>query len=375
MPSSDFAHVTVVLPSLNPDEKLQKTVASLLAAGFTDLVLVNDGSREDTLRFFPKEDEHITVLRDEVNRGKGAALKTAFRYVLEHRPDSPGVVTADGDGQHRAEDVRRCAEAMIADGDARKIVFGCRDFSLPHVPRRSRMGNRITSAVFRIFCGLRLSDTQTGLRAIPRDLLPLMLTVPGDRFEYETNMLHEMQAHGIGISEVKIDTVYIEENRTSHFRPFRDSVRVYARFLLFIGSSLASFLMDALLVFLFLTLAEKLFSVHFDDEGTTALVATALCKACARVLSALFNFTLNRKKVFGAAKNTRRSMLRYFILAACILLVSSGATAFGKLLFGLDSTWQITLLGVVVDCVLFIASFRIQQAWVFKKEIDKESFR
>ena len=202
-----------------------------------------------------------------------------------------------------------------------------------------------------------------------------MLTVPGDRFEYETNMLHEMQAHGIGISEVKIDTVYIEENRTSHFRPFRDSVRVYARFLLFIGSSLASFLMDALLVFLFLTLAEKLFSVHFDDEGTTALVATALCKACARVLSALFNFTLNRKKVFGAAKNTRRSMLRYFILAACILLVSSGATAFGKLLFGLDSTWQITLLGVVVDCVLFIASFRIQQAWVFKKEIDKESFR
>ena len=132
MLSSDFAHVTVVLPSLNPDEKLQKTVASLLAAGFTDLVLVNDGSREDTLRFFPKEDEHITVLRHEVNRGKGAALKTAFRYVLEHRPDSPGVVTADGDGQHRAEDVRRCAEAMIADGDARKIVFGCRDFPQPH---------------------------------------------------------------------------------------------------------------------------------------------------------------------------------------------------------------------------------------------------
>lgn len=131
MPSSDFAHVTVVLPSLNPDEKLQKTVASLLAAGFTDLVLVNDGSREDTLRFFPKEDEHITVLRHEVNRGKGAALKTAFRYVLEHRPDSPGVVTADGDGQHRAEDVRRCAEAMIADGDARKSfsaagTFRCR---------------------------------------------------------------------------------------------------------------------------------------------------------------------------------------------------------------------------------------------------------
>lgn len=370
MVSSDLSCVTVVLPSLNPDEKLQKTVASLLAVGFTDLVLVNDGSRADTLRFFPAEDERITVLRHEVNRGKGAALKTAFRYVQEHRPASRGVVTVDGDGQHRAEDVRRCAETMLADGE--KIIFGCRDFSLPHVPRRSRTGNRITSAVFRIFCGLRLSDTQTGLRAIPKKLLPLMLTVPGDRFEYETNMLHEMQAHGIGLAEVKIDTVYIEENKTSHFRPFRDSVRVYSRFLMFIGSSAVSFLLDALLMFLFLTLAEKLLSVHFENESTTAVAATAACKACARIVSALFNFTLNRKKVFGAAGNTGRAMLRYFILAACILLVSSGATALGKLLFGLGSTWQITLLGVVVDCVLFIASFRIQQAWVFKKEVEKQ---
>ena len=370
MVSSDLSCVTVVLPSLNPDEKLQKTVASLLAVGFTDLVLVNDGSRADTLRFFPAEDERITVLRHEVNRGKGAALKTAFRYVLDHRPASRGVVTVDGDGQHRAEDVRRCAETMLADGE--KIIFGCRDFSLPHVPRRSRTGNRITSAVFRIFCGLRLSDTQTGLRAIPKKLLPLMLTVPGDRFEYETNMLHEMQAHGIGLAEVKIDTVYIEENKTSHFRPFRDSVRVYSRFLMFIGSSAVSFLLDALLMFLFLTLAEKLLSVHFENESTTAVAATAACKACARIVSALFNFTLNRKKVFGAAGNTGRAMLRYFILAACILLVSSGATALGKLLFGLDSTWQITLLGVVVDCVLFIANFRIQQAWVFKKEVEKQ---
>ena len=292
MEPMDIRRVTVVLPSYNPDEKLQKTVASLLAVGFTDLVLVNDGSRANTEQFFPAEDEHITVLRHTVNRGKGAALKTAFQYVLDNRPDSTGVVTVDGDGQHRAEDVRRCAEAMAADGE--KIIFGCRDFSLPHVPRRSRMGNRITSAVFRLFCGLQLSDTQTGLRAIPKKLLPLMLTVPGDRFEYETNMLHEMQAHGIGLAEVKIDTVYIEENKTSHFRPFRDSVRVYSRFLLFIASSLASFLLDALLVLLFLTLAEKLFSVHFESEGTAAVAATAACKACARIVSALFNFPLNR---------------------------------------------------------------------------------
>lgn len=357
--------VTVVLPSLNPDEKLQKTVDALLSVGFTDIVIVNDGSREDCLKFFPPAGEHITVLTHEVNRGKGAALKTAFRYVLDNRPDSPGVVTADGDGQHTAKDVRRCAEEMLRDGD--RIVFGCRDFSLPQVPRRSRMGNRITSAVFRIFCGLKLSDTQTGLRAFPIKHLPLMLTIPGDRFEYETNMLHEMKAHGIPYCEVKIDTVYIEENRTSHFRPFRDSMRVYSRFLLFIASSVSSFLVDALLVYLFLTLVQKIFSVDFDLDDTRALAATALCKVCARVVSALFNYTLNRKKVFASSGAVGRTMLRYFVLAGCIMLMSAGATALAKLLFHVGGTFFITLLGIAVDLALFVVSFRFQQNWVFKK--------
>lgn len=368
MQSSNIQQITVALPSLNPDEKLQKTVDSLLSVGFTDLVLVNDGSRADTLCFFPKENAQITVLTHAVNCGKGAALKTAFHYVLENRPHSRGVVTVDGDGQHLAADVLRCAEAMLENED--KIIFGCRDFSLPNVPRRSRMGNRITSAVFRLFCGLRLSDTQTGLRAIPAKLLPVMLTVAGDRFEYETNMLHEMQAHAIDLCEVSIDTVYIEENKTSHFRPFRDSMRVYFRFILYIGASFASFLVDAALMFILLTLASKVCNVDFADTDATALTATAICKACARIFSALFNFMLNRKKVFGAQGSAGRSMLRYFVLAACILLISSAATACGEYLLRLGGALPITLLGIAIDCLLFIAGFRIQQTWVFKKEVE-----
>lgn len=368
MLSLDIQQITVVLPSLNPDEKLQKTVASLLAVGFTDIVLVDDGSRADTLPFFPKENAQITLLTHEINRGKGAALKTAFRYVLANRPNSRGVVTVDGDGQHLAADVRRCAEAMLKNED--KIIFGCRDFSLQHVPRRSRMGNRITSAVFRLLCGLRLSDTQTGLRAIPAKLLPVMLTVPGDRFEYETNMLHEMQAHAIDFCEVTIGTVYIEENKTSHFRPFRDSMRVYSRFILYIGVSLVSFLVDAALMLILLTLADKVCGVEFSNTNATALTATAICKACARMFSALFNFMLNRKKVFGAQGNAGRSMLRYLVLAAGIMLISSVATACGKYLLHLGAAIPITLLGIAIDCLLFIVGFRIQQAWVFKKEIE-----
>lgn len=356
--------VTVLLPSLNPDEKLRKTVDDLLYVGFNDIVIVNDGSREDCIDYFPMANEHITLLTHEVNRGKGAALKTALRYVLDNRPDSLGVVTVDGDGQHAAADVRRCAEEML---QSDRIVFGCRDFSLPQVPRRSRMGNRITASVFHLFCGLKLSDTQTGLRAFPATYLPLLLKVPGDRFEYETNMLYEIKAQEIPYCEVKIETVYIEDNRTSHFRPVRDSLRVYARFILFILASFSSFVVDVLLFALLLKLAEAVFSVNFSFDNLRAVVATAICKACARIFSALFNYTLNRKKVFASSEAVGKTMLRYFALAACIMLVSSGVTAIAKLLLHVGGAFCIALLGIAVDLALFVVSFRFQQNWVFKK--------
>ena len=195
-----------------------------------------------------------------------------------------------------------------------------------------------------------------------------MLRISGDRFEYETNMLHEMKAYGTPYCEVQIDTVYVEENRTSHFRPFRDSVRVYSRFLLFILTSLSSFLVDALLFWLLLTLAASAFSVDFDVDNARAVAAIALCKICARVVSALFNYTLNRKKVFASSGAVGRTMLRYFALAGGIMLISAGATVLVKLLFQADDAFFITLLGIAVDLVLFVVSFRFQQNWVFKKQ-------
>ena len=165
--------VSIILPSLNPSEKFDRVVDGLIEAGFTDIVIVDDGSRAEKKEHFARAAEHpeCTVLTHEVNRGKGAGLKTAFAWLIENRPDSAGAITIDGDGQHLTKDILRCAEAMTEDGT---IVMGCRDFTLDHVPPRSRMGNRFTSAVFRLFCGIRLSDTQTGLRAIPAALFPQM---------------------------------------------------------------------------------------------------------------------------------------------------------------------------------------------------------
>ena len=153
-------NVYVIIPSLNPDEKLKRTVSGMLNAGFEKIIIVNDGSDKEHLDNFPHSDENITVIHRRQNHGKGAALKVAFRHILRNCPDAAGVVTVDGDGQHSPVDAAACAAAL--DGIGKGAVLGCRDFSGEDVPKRSRMGNHMTSWVFKVLCGMEISDTQTG---------------------------------------------------------------------------------------------------------------------------------------------------------------------------------------------------------------------
>ena len=199
----DISKVSVVLPSLDPDEKLTTGINGLLEYGFTDIILVNDGSKPEKLHYFTEAAEHpqVQLIHHPCNLGKGTALKTAFRWFLENRPEHLGLVTVDGDNQHHPEDTRACALRLLETG---KLILGVRDFSQPDVPPRSRMGNRITSLVFKIFVGMTISDTQTGLRAIGREDLEILNTVAGDRFEYETNMLLEMKKRKIPTEGTKL---------------------------------------------------------------------------------------------------------------------------------------------------------------------------
>ena len=193
----DLSKISVVLPSLDPDEKLIAVIDGLLEYGFSDIILVNDGSKQENLHYFTDlaaQHPEIHLLHHEVNKGKGAALKNAFRYFLNNRPDGYGVVTVDGDNQHHPADTRACCEHMLETGHA---VLGCRDFNQADVPARSSFGNKTTSLIFKIFVGMTISDTQTGLRAIGREDLEILTAVPGDRFEYETNMLLAMKENGI----------------------------------------------------------------------------------------------------------------------------------------------------------------------------------
>lgn len=358
----DLSRVSVVLPSLDPDEKLVAVIDGLLEYGFTDIILINDGSKPENLHYFTDMaalHPEIHLLHHEVNKGKGAALKNAFRWFLENRPQGKGVVTVDGDNQHHPEDTRRCCEKML---ETDHVILGCRDFSLDHVPPRSRFGNRMTSGVFKLFVGMTISDTQTGLRAIPKWTLEDFCNVDGDRFEYETNMLLAMKTKNVPYEEVKIRTVYIEENKSSHFHPIRDSWRIYKLILKHFFRYTASSLLSAAVDTAGYSLLTGLLDGVLHDFALTAVAGVS-----ARVVSSLLNFFVNRKFVFQSEVPTGRAMLRYYALALPQMAVQVLATQglYALLAISDRATFLRTLIYVIVMCVLYLVSYMIQQRWVF----------
>ena len=349
--------VSVIIPAYKPDQKLIQTLSDLVAVGFSDILVVDDGSGEGFSSIFSQVSAmpQCTLLRHPVNRGKGAALKTAMTFFLDNRRSQAGVVTADADGQHLAKDIAAVAKAMQESGN---ITFGVRDFSDPKVPPRSKAGNKITLAVFRLFFGMKLHDTQTGLRAFPRSLLPKMISVKGDRYEFETEMLFVIKKNNLPLDEIGISTVYLDGNQTSHFRVVRDSIRIYSLILKYLFSSIGAAVIDEGAFFLF----KKLFgsaAVLFNLLPTTFVAAFL-----ARVISSLINYLVNAKVVFEG-KTNRRTLVRYYILAAAQIIVSAAMVFLFERLLSISSAFLSTLIKIVVDTVLFFFSFRIQHIWVF----------
>lgn len=344
--------VAVIIPSLNPDEKLLHLLDGLTAHGFAHILLINDGSREDCAHYFETAAQAYgcKVFVHGVNLGKGRALKDAFNLILTDFPQCIGAVTVDSDGQHTIEDTAACAKALVEHPDA--LVLGCRDFKTSNIPPRSRFGNVITRQAIRLLCGIRVTDTQTGLRGISKEFMKKLLTVKGERFEFELNMLIEAKSDDIPFFEVPISTIYIEENASSHFNPLLDSIRIYSVFLKFILSSLSSFVVDILLFSLLVAI------LHDIVPGVHIVIATV----GARILSSLFNYVINKNNVFSQTTPSARMLVRYFTLCIVQMTLSTLLVTYGFHL----THWNETGIKVIVDAVLFLFSFQIQREWVFR---------
>ncbi len=366
----------VIIPAYKPDDRLPPYVRALREAGLGRIVIVDDGSGEEYRTLFKKvsQDDAVHVISYTPNGGKGVALKRGMAYVQDECPEQDIIVTADSDGQHTVSDVLRMCEALAENSEG--LLLGSRDFSQLNVPPKSRMGNRITSVVFKLLYGHWVGDTQTGLRGFHRRLLPTMIAVRGDRYEYEMNVLIECAMLKEPMRSLPIETVYENNNEGSHFRAFRDSVRIYGvifgGFFRFISASLISFLADYGL-YLLLNNLLKLADAQLDREVRfllfTIVPRILLATVIARVVSGVINFFLNRRFVFSDKGKIGRSFPRYLCVFFLIMLLSAGLTSSLHIWLG----WSDNTAKIPVDIVLFFLSYYLQRRWVFQKKAVEKS--
>lgn len=342
----------IIIPAYKPNALLTSLTKDLIAMNFHQIVVIDDGGQAEFAALFSELKQlGCHVLHHEINQGKGAAIKTGIRYAHDTFLNIHGYVTCDADGQHPAADIFNVAKVL--DEHPNALILGTRDFSLDNVPRNSRLGNRFSSFYFKLATGVTCRDTQTGLRGIPLSLTKLALDLPENRYDYEMTFLTRVAKEAHPILPVTIATVYLDDNSSSHFRPFIDSIRIYKEPIKFAMASLFSAGIDLLVFTLLTTLIED-----------TVLRVVFYATIAARLTSGIVNFMINRLWSFRNINSIKRQFFRYLALYITQLGLS---IAFVSLLSHLPI--HLTLVKVIVDSLLFIGSFFIQKNWVFKHTV------
>ena len=356
----------LVIPALNPEAKF-KDLAVDMANYFPVIIVVDDGSDEAHKPVFAAIQEAlgdgVRLLVHEVNQGKGIALKTAISYYLNSslKEEYLGIVTADSDGQHEYPDVVNL-DKQLGEKHERALHIGHRDLDSKIMPPRSKIGNKTTAWLFNLLYGIKLKDTQTGLRAFSNDILDWLLTVKGARFEYEMNMLLLSKNADVKLYETPIKTKY-EENHKSTYSTFRDSFRV--------GKVLLGGLGEFLLAAVLASLADLggFALLYYVLLPNTLDVAAALLisQVASRALSSVVNFLFNRFLTFGGKRISKHSIWKYYVLWGAQLGLSYGLVLGFTMLLGGGEFW----IKLFTDFILSLLSYQVQMRWVFKKKVVK----
>lgn len=335
----------ILIPAYEPDIKFITLVKTIFNEYRCQILVVDDGSGEKYQDIFLEAKLlGCIVLSYPINKGKGFALKTGFKYILDNNI-TESIICADCDGQHTLSDILKVEVAL--QGEKNSIVLGARNF-IGNVPFRSLFGNKITKGVFLLSTGIKINDTQTGLRGFHPNMLKWLCSIQGDRFEYELNMLLEAKSAGYTFKEVDIETIYLEENKTSHFRPVMDSIKIYLPIIMFSISSLSAGVLDFVLLFMI---------HHFIDNLFISVVFARIC-------SSIFNYCTNKYFVFNTHNNQKaiKSAPKYFALVLVILACNYSLICFLSNVICLPLVFS----KLLTEMVLFILSFTVQKKFVFK---------
>jgi glycosyltransferase involved in cell wall biosynthesis len=338
-------HTAILIPAYQPDKRLSTLVTDLHAAGVLHIVLVDDGSGSAYQALFKNASDisSVTLITHTENQGKGAALKSGFRTISKQLKTVKHIITADADGQHTVADILRVAKACQAYPN--QFILGERNFG-DDVPLRSRFGNSLTRRLFRLFYRAPVRDTQTGLRGMSVKLANTFLTIPYDRYEFELACLQTAVQSKIAFHRVDIETVYIDDNASSHFNPLVDSAKIYFVLFRYAIVAILSFVLDFVLFMMMHTIFHNvLISLLF-----------------ARVMSASFNFYQNKYRVYRvkSRQKLRKEIIDYVTLAIGVFCGSYGLISLLHF-----SGLSILVSKVIADAILFTLSFIIQKIWVF----------
>lgn len=336
-------NIVIIIPAYNPEFELVKLIDDLRKYDEFNIIVVNDGSCEEKDNIFLLIKPYVTLLKHNKNIGKGGAIKTALKYIRNYNKNFI-IVTMDADGQHLVSDVLKVYKTAI--NYQNSLILGSREFD-KNTPLKSYIGNKITKLIFRFISGKSINDTQTGLRAFKSDFIPLLLSIEGEGYEYEMNMLLKFCKKEIPIKEVTIQTVYKDkENSTSHFNIIKDSIKIYSTLFKYVSSSFFSFLIDYISFIVIMLFTNQLIFSNI----------------VARIISASINYNLNKKYVFNSKIPLIESLSKYALLCVFILFMNSIILNFLSINLSIPEF----IAKIITEIILFFASLIIQKIYIFK---------
>jgi glycosyltransferase involved in cell wall biosynthesis len=207
-----------VIPALNAERTIGDVVRKTREQ-IHDVVVIDDGCSDRTADV--ARAEGATVLRHDVNRGKGASLKSGFAYGREHGYDA--VITLDADGQHLPSEIPKIITAWQESGA--DLVIGGRAHLFAHMLPRRRMANRFSAWAIAKAAGTRVSDSQSGFRLYTARLLR-EINLRSDGFDMESEVIIRAGVRKMRIVVTSVDLGFIDGLSTSHYRPLGDTLRI-----------------------------------------------------------------------------------------------------------------------------------------------------
>ena len=344
-----FNRIIIVVPAFKPTSDMLVLTSMLITMYHFQVIVIDDGNDRNHYEIFDSLHLDVILLRHEKNKGKGVALKTGFNYILENYQDYLGVITCDADGQHSIYDICRIADRLLSNKDDLVLFLGSRDFS-GKIPLRSKIGNQFTRLSYFLASGVKLQDTQTGLRGFSNQLLPIVVNIQGERYEYEMNMLLELANQKIPIKEMLIETIYISNNASSHFRVIKDSIIIYKNILQFSLSSILSFIIDFIALFI---LQKSMLQLPTEVALLFAVIG-------ARIISSMFNYLFNKYVIFK--RKNQNSLYKYYFLVVCML----GLNYLSLYILTINLSIPLWIAKLTTEVSLFFLSYIVQRKWVFK---------